>query len=184
MAVSKSFVNARAVEPGLRREIAAIYHRMLPYGGSFYDDDDQVTAGSDLMNIMSFGETVLSAGVQIDGGTKIRFEFPGWYVISFSAQLEKPSANAAEVDIWLRKNGANVDWSNTAVWLAGSAARKVAAWDFMVDARLGDYYELAWSSAANDVELHASPAASSPDRPGIPSVILNVWPVFGFSVTS
>lgn len=180
----KTLVNARAVEPGLRREIAAIYHRMLPYGGSFFDTTDQVSVGADLMNIVEYDTTVLSDGVAIDGGSKITFQFPGWYVVSFSAQLEKPSANAAEVDIWLRKNGANVDWTTTAVWLAGSAARKVAAWDFMVDARLGDYYELAWSSAAADVELHASPAASSPDRPGIPSVILNVWPVFGFSVTS
>jgi hypothetical protein len=184
MATAKSFVNARAVEPGLRREIAAIYHRMLPYGGSFYDTNDQVTVGANQVNTISYDTTVLSEGVFVRNSDEITFDFPGWFVVSFSAQFDKPSANAAEVDIWLRKNGSNVDWTNTIVNLSGSNAEIVAAWEWMVRVVPGDYVQICWSSPASDVEVHARPAGSSPTRPAVPSIIVNVWPVFGFSVTS
>lgn len=184
MPQGKSFINAQAVEPKLRREIAAIYHRMLPYGGSFYDTTDQVTVGANLVNTMSLNTTVLADGVQIRNSDEITFDFPGWFVVSFSAQFDKASANEQEVDIWLRKNGVDVDWSNTIVNLSGSNAEIVAAWDWAVRANAGDYVQICWSCPATDAEVHARPAGTSPTRPAVPSIIVNVWPMFGFSVTN
>ena len=182
--VGKTVLSPLGLDPSIRRELNTVYHRMLPYGGSFYDTTDQVTVGANLVNIMSFNTTVLSDGVFVDSGDQIKFSFSGWYVVSFSAQFDKTSANAEEVDIWLRKNGVDVDYTNTIVNLAGSNVEIVAAWDWMVQAVAGDYVQIAWSSPATDAEVHARSAGTSPTRPAVPSVILNVWPVFGFSVTS
>lgn len=184
MTTGKSFINARALQPEIRRELSTVYHRMLPYGGSFYDTTDQVTVGANQVNLMSYNTTVLADGVFVSNSNRVNFSFPGWYIISFSAQFDKPSANAAEIDVWLRKNGTNVNWSNTVVNVAGSNAEIVASWDWAVRPDAGDYFQIAWSSPATDVEVHARPAGTSPTRPAVPSVILNVWPVFGFSVTS
>lgn len=184
MATGKSFINGQSLSPEVRREIAALYHRMLPYGGSFYDTTDQVNVGASQVNIMSLNTTVLADGVLIRNSDEITFQFPGWYVVSFSAQFDKASANEEEVDIWLRKNGVDVDWSNTIINLSGSNAEVVAAWDWAVRANAGDYYQIAWSCPASDAEVHARPAGTGPVRPAVPSVIVNVWPMFGFSVTS
>lgn len=182
--MAKTVLGPLSLDPPVRRELNAVYHRMLPYGGSFYDTADQVTVGANLVNTLSYNVSVLSDGVFIDSGTKISFKFSGWYVVSFSAQFDKASAGVEEVDVWLRVDGTDVPFSNTIVNLAGSNAEIVAAWDWMVQAYAGTYAQIMWSSPASDVEVHARAAGTSPVRPAVPSVILNVWPVFGFSVTS
>lgn len=184
IAVNKTVLAPLSLEPPIRREFNTAYHRMLPYGGSFYDTTDQLTVGANQVNIMSYNTTVLSDGVKIVSGNQITFGYPGWFVVSFSAQFDKASSNSQEVDIWLRQNGVDVPWSNTIVNLAGSNAEIVAAWEWMVRADVGSYVQIAWSSPATDAEVLARPAATGPVRPAVPSVILNVWPVFGFSVTS
>lgn len=184
MSRNKSFINGQSLSPEVRREISAIYHRMLPYGGSFYDTTDQMTVGANQVNIMGLNTTVLADGVSVVSGNRITFSYAGWFLISFSAQFDKASSNSQEVDIWLRKNGVDVDWSNTIINLAGSNAEIVASWDWAVRAAPGDYYQIAWSSPATDAEVHSRPAGTSPTRPAVPSVIVNVWPMFGFSVTS
>jgi hypothetical protein len=54
---------------------------------------------------------------------------------------------------------------------------EVAAWNFLVQANAGDYYELYWSSADTTAQIHAASAGTSPTRPAIPSVILSVTQV-------
>lgn len=184
MVARKSFINAQSLSPEIRREINALYHRMLPYGGSFYDTTTQATVGANLVNTIGINTQVLADGVEITNSDRITFNVPGWFVISFSAQFTKASSNSEEVDIWLRKNGSDVDWSNTIINLAGSNAENVAAWDWAVRANVGDYYQIVWSSPAADVEVLARAAQTGPVRPAVPSIIVNVWPVFGFSVTS
>jgi hypothetical protein len=51
---------------------------------------------------------------------------------------------------------------------------EVAAWNFLVNAAAGDYYELKWSSADTTAQIHAASAGTNPTRPAIPSVILSV----------
>lgn len=175
----KSFVNALDVAPPLRRELALVYRRMIPYGGSFYDTTTQNNAGATAENLMSYNSILLSDGVEVESSTKIRFKFAGWYLVSFSAQFEKASANSAEVDVWLKENGSNVAHSNTALTLSGSSAKSVASWDWMVYADADDYVQIAWSSSATDMRILARAAQTGPTRPEIPSVIVNVSPVFG-----
>ena len=117
--------------------------------------------------------------------TKINVNRTGVYNIAFSAQLDRVSGSAGhtEVNIWLRKNGEtsafDVPRSDTKVTLTGNAdaAKVVAAWNFVVSAEAGDYFQLMWSPADHRIHIVAAPAVTTVglERPAIPSVILTVW---------
>lgn len=116
--------------------------------------------------------------------TKIKIARAGVYNIVFSAQLDRvASSGHAEVNIWLRKNGEtsayDVPRTDTKVTLTGnaSAAKVVAAWNFVVSAEAGDYFQLMWSPTDHNIHIIAAPAVTTVglERPAIPSVILTVW---------
>ena len=74
----------------------------------------------------------------------------------------------------MRKNENNVPYSTGKVVLTGSANASpiVPAWNFVVDAVAGDYYELMWSVSNNNVIILS--AVATPPYPAIPSSILTV----------
>ncbi len=147
------------------------------YYGAFYSTATQTNAGATSANAMTYNQTDLSSGVSIASSSRITLANPGVYNIQFSAQLSKSSGGADEVDIWLSKNGTNVDWTNTSIILNGNPAYNVAAWNFVVAATGGDYYELYWHSSDTTVQITTAATGSNPTRPAIPSVILTVTQV-------
>jgi len=146
----------------------------LQYFGSFYSTQDQSSAGANQMNKMTLNTTDISNGVSIVSNSRITIANAGVYNIQFSAQLDKTDSGDDMVDIWLQKNGSNVANSNTQTTLVGNNGKHVAAWNFVVQASAGDYYEICWHSADTGVFLNYVAAASNPTRPAIPSVILTV----------
>ena len=62
-------------------------------------------------------------GVSVVSDTDVQVDHAGVYNLQFSAQFEKSSANAQIINIWLRKNGSNLDWTNTVLTMDGSASR-------------------------------------------------------------
>lgn len=116
--------------------------------------------------------------------TKITVNRTGVYNIAFSAQLDRVSGSGhAEVNIWLRKNGEtsayDVPRTDTKVTMTGnaSASKTVAAWNFVVSAEAGDYFQLMWSPTDHNIHIVKEEAVITPgsERPAIPSVILTVW---------
>lgn len=116
--------------------------------------------------------------------TKITVNRTGVYNIAFSAQLDRvASSGTAEVNIWLRKNGEtsayDVPRTDTKVTLTGNAgnSKTVAAWNFVVSANAGDYFQLMWSPTDHNIHIVKAEAVTTPgsERPAIPSVILTVW---------
>lgn len=144
---------------------------------SAYDTQDQTNAGATTANVMKFRTTDISRDISIASDTQITMAKVGVYNIQFSAQIYKSGGGTSLVDIWLRKNGSNVAQSNTEIQVIGNTGRTLAAWNFVVQASAGDYFELAWSSADTGVYLDAVGTQSNPTRPAIPSVILTVTQV-------
>ena len=116
--------------------------------------------------------------------TKILVVRDGVYNIAFSAQLDRVSGSGnADVNIWLRKNGEtsayDVPRTDTKITMAGnaSASKTVAAWNFVVSAQAGDYFQLMWSTTDHNIHIITAAAVTTPGskRPAIPSVILTVW---------
>jgi hypothetical protein len=116
--------------------------------------------------------------------TKITVNRTGVYNIAFSAQLDRVSGSGTtEVNIWLRKNGEtsayDVPRTDTKVTMTGTAnaSKTVAAWNFVVSAEAGDYFQLMWSPTDHNIHIVSAAAVTTPgsERPAIPSVILTVW---------
>ena len=141
--------------------------------GSFYDLTDQTAALVNTAYGITFGNTDYSSGVTIGTPTsRVYVDRPGIYNIQFSAQLDKSSASAGDVWIWLDKNGTTVSNTATQVTLQGSSAATVAAWNFLLELNAGDYFRLMWSTNDTDCFIkHDTAAAPVPD---IPSIILTV----------
>jgi hypothetical protein len=157
----------------------------LGYYGSFYDTTTQTATSANTEYLMKFNSLVEANGISIPGPafTQITFANAGKYDIQFSAQIHDPpgGGNGANVNIWLKKNGTNVAETDTRVTLKSSGDYVVAAWDFLVSTTTpNEYYELAWSSSINGIELLREPA--SVISPAIPSVILTVMQVMNTQI--
>ena len=144
------------------------------YYGAFLSTLTQVNGGITTANPIRYDVTDLSSGVSIVANTRITMANASIYNIQFSLQVDKTDSGTDELDVWLSKNGTNVSNSNTKLQLTGNDAKAVAAWNFVVSAAPGDYFELYWWSNDIDLRLFAQGTQINPTRPAIPSVILTV----------
>lgn len=166
-----------SIEINITEQAVEIYDGTQRAYLSAYDVVDQPNAGATSVNVMKFRTADISRDISIVSDSRITMAKAGIYNIQFSAQLDKTDSGDDTVQIWLRKNGNNVANTNTETTLVGNAGKHVAAWNFVVQASAGDYYEIAWHSADTAVFINYIAATTSPTRPAIPSVILTVTQV-------
>jgi len=144
--------------------------------GAFSDTTTQTIVSINTAYAMTFDTTDASNGVSIGSPTsRLVVDEQGVYNVQFSAQLDKASGGAADVYIWLRKNGTNVPNTATTLTLQGTAARQVAAWNFVIQLEPTNYVELMW--AADDADVIILAASATSVWPAIPSVICTVTQV-------
>lgn len=147
----------------------------LPHG-SFYDTTTQTNPVANTVNLMNINSVYDSAdGTQYavkKDTNRIFITQTGVYNIAFSVQLDKTGGSASDVFIWIRVNGQNVPHSASKVVIDGPNSEIVAAWNWVLTLRAGDYIEIAWQSPDTNVILLAAPASGN--IPEIPSVIITV----------
>lgn len=147
----------------------------LPHG-SFYDTTTQTNPVANTVNLMNINSVYDSAdGTQYavkKDTNRIFITQTGVYNIAFSAQLDKTGGSASDVFIWIRVNGQSVPHSASKVVIDGPNSEIVAAWNWVLTLRAGDYIEIAWQSPDTNVILLAAPASGN--IPEIPSVIITV----------
>lgn len=166
-----------AVSNSLWEELQG-FGRAVPilHFGSFSDTTTQTAASIDTAYGMVFNTTDSSNGVSIGSPTsRLVADFQGVYNVQFSAQLDKTSGGVGNIYIWLRKNGTNVPNTSTTVAIQGSAARTVAAWNFITQLEPTEYVELMWATDDTSVRILAASATSV--WPAIPSVIATLTQV-------
>jgi hypothetical protein len=145
------------------------------YYGAFQDTTTQTAASINTAYGVKLGVTDLSNGVTIANNTRIKIANAGIYNIQFSLQLEKTGGSGNMIaDIWLRKNGVNLDGTTGKVVLTGSANASpvVAAWNYVIAVSSGDSLELMWATSNDNIVIKAT-SATAP-HPSIPSAILTV----------
>jgi hypothetical protein len=166
-----------AVSNSLWEELQG-FGRAVPllHYGAFSDTTTQTAASINVAYGMVFNTTDSSNGVAIGSPTsRLVANFQGVYNVQFSAQLDKSSGSAANIYIWLRKNGTNVPNTTTVVTLQGSSAKAVAAWNYIIQLDPTQYVELMWATDDTDVKILAATATSV--WPATPSVIATVTQV-------
>jgi hypothetical protein len=149
--------------------------------GSFYSTTSFTPAVINTAYALTFNNTFkradgsnLTYGVYVGTPTsRIYVDNTATYNFQFSAQLKKTGGGTYNIYIWPRVNGVNVDDSATQVTLTGGAnAASVAAWNFVLNLQLGDYFELIY--LVDNTNITIPYVAASGSIPAIPSVILTV----------
>lgn len=166
-----------AVSNSLWEELQG-FGRAVPilHYGAFSDTTTQTAASINTAYGMVFNTTDSSNGVSIGSPTsRLVAGFQGVYNVQFSAQLDKTSGGAGNIYIWLRKNGTNVPNTATTIAIQGTAARTVAAWNFIIQLEPTQYVELMWATDDTSVRILAASATSV--WPAIPSVIATLTQV-------
>lgn len=116
-----------------------------------------------------------SNGISVVDGSRFTVASGGTYNLQFSLQLNKTQGGSAEdVEIWLSKNGNNIDWSNTNLTLSNNNTLLVASWNFVEPMNAGDYLELKINVTSSSVIVQSEPPKTGPVRPGIPSAIITM----------
>jgi len=149
-----------------------------PYG-AFQDGTDQTAANTTTAYAITFDTTDFNNGVTLSNSSRFNVSQAGIYNIQFSVQLVNTTNASVDVDIWFRKNGTNIDKSNSRFGLAprksiGDPFHIICAINFFVSLDTNDYVELMWRTSDVGAYIEHYAASSTPTRPSIPSVIVTV----------
>jgi len=147
----------------------------LPYG-AFQDSTDQTAANTTTAYAITFDATDLSNGVTLSNSSRLNVAQAGIYNLQFSIQFKNTTNDGQDVDVWIRKNGTNIDNSNSrfhavARKSSGDPSHLIAALNLFVSLAANDYVEIMWRPTDVGVSLEHFATSSSPTRPAIPSVI-------------
>jgi hypothetical protein len=142
--------------------------------GTFSSNVDQVALLPNVAYPVTFDTVDVERGVWRDAvnTSRIYVADGAFYNFQFSAQLDNTAPNARIMWIWPRISGVNVPDSASQVRLQGNDAELVAAWNWVLELKPGDYFELMYAVDNVSVRMEHSPAAGV--VPEIPSVILTV----------
>jgi len=148
------------------------------YYGNFYDATNQSIVSTTTAYAIAIGNTIASSGVSIVAGTKITFANAGTYNLQFSIQFTSTDASIHDANVWLRKNGVDVPYSNGQVSIPNKHGvvngNLIAAWNLVLAISAGDYLELMWSADSTAVSIETIAAGTSPTTPISPGVIVTV----------
>jgi hypothetical protein len=154
---------------------AASFADSVPYG-AFQDSTDQTAASTTVAYPITFNTTDFSNGVTLSNSSRLNVANAGLYNLQFSIQLKNTTNDGQDVDIWFRKNGTNIDNSNSrfhpvARKGTGDPSHIIAALNFFVDMVANDYIEIMWRTENTGVSIEHFGTSTSPTRPAVPSVI-------------
>ena len=146
-----------------------------PYG-AFQDGTDQTAANTTTAYAITFDTTDFSNGVTLSNSSRLNVSQAGIYNLQFSIQFTNTTNASQDVDVWFRKNGTNIDKSNSRFGFAprkgvGDPYHTIAALNFFVNLAANDYVEIMWRPTDVDVRIEHYAASSTPTRPAVPSVI-------------
>jgi hypothetical protein len=149
-----------------------------PYG-AFQDSTDQTAANTTTAYAITFDTTDFNNGVTLSNSSRLNVSQAGIYNIQFSIQFKNTTNDTQDVDVWFKKNGTNIDNSNSRFGLparksSGDPSHLISAMNFFVSMETNDYIEIMWRPSDVGVSIEHFATSSTPTRPAIPSVITTV----------
>ena len=149
-----------------------------PYG-AFQDSTDQTAANTTTAYAVTFNTTDFSNGVTVASGSRLTVADAGIWNCQFSIQFKNTTNDTQDVDIWFRKNGTDIDSSNSRFALpprksTGDPSHLIAALNFFASMDSTDYLEIMWRVSDVGVSIEQYAAGTSPTRPATPSAIVTM----------
>lgn len=147
----------------------------FPYG-AFQNNANISLAAINTPALVPMASADYASGMYHIVGDGIHVEQSGIYNYQFSIQFENANTQIHDAHVWLRKNGANVPWTDSAFSIisshGGVPGYLIGAANFYIDLTAGDYIELWWAADSTLVTMRSLPAITSPyARPGSPAVV-------------
>ena len=178
---SQTFANIGGYFQRVTSIIAALFgprggrYINIPYG-AFQDGTNQTAANTTTAYPITFDTTDFSNGVTLSNSSRLNVAQPGIYNLQFSIQFTNTTNASQDVDVWFRKNGTDIDKSNSRFGFAprkgvGDPFHTIAALNFFVSLAANDYVEIMWRTSDVGVQIEQYAASSTPTRPAVPSVI-------------
>jgi hypothetical protein len=150
------------------------------YWGSFWDETSQVAALANTAYAIKLRQVdTTSRGTKIISNERITFDHPGIYSITFSIQFSNTDSSIHDINVWLRKNGADVPASDSrfsVIARHGSVdGNVIGTVNFVLGLTTNDYLELMWATSNVTAYIHSEVAQTSPfAHPSIPGIICTV----------
>ena len=149
-----------------------------PYG-AFQDGTDQTAANTTTAYAITFDTTDFNNGVTLSNSSRLNVSQAGIYNIQFSIQFKNTTNDTQDVDVWFKKNGTNIDNSNSRFGLparksSGDPSHLISAMNFFVSMETNDYVEIMWRPSDVGISIEHYATSSTPTRPAVPSVIATV----------
>ena len=149
-----------------------------PYG-AFQDSTNQTAASTTAAYAVTLNTTDFSNGVTLASGSRLTVADAGIWNCQFSIQFKNTSSDGVDVDVWFRKNGTNIDNSNSRFYLPprkgmATPSHIIAAMNFFASMDSSDYLEIMWRTENTSVSIETYGTSSSPTRPAVPSAIVTM----------
>ena len=152
------------------------------FGGRFLDVPnalyfstvDQALVASNTAQVVTFNQTYLENGLEINGGSnsEITAVYGGVYNFQLTLTLTSTSGSSKDAYVWIARNGTDLGYTTRPYNISGSGRMLDIQWAFDIDVAAGEYLEFYWSGTSTNLELGASAAATP--HPGIPSAVITV----------
>ena len=158
-------------------------HLTFPYG-QFQSNTDQTAAAIDVAYAVTYDVSDFLDGVTLSSGSRLTVPSAGVYNVIYSIQFKNTTNDTQDIDIWIRKNGADIPNTNsrfsaTPRKSAGTASHLIATTAIMVELAAGDYIQIMWHVTDIGVSIEQFPAVTAvpgttPAHPATPSAFVQV----------
>ena len=146
------------------------------YYGSFVNTSVIPLLGSNIETPLTYTNSIIQNGTSIissPNNSRILISNTGIYRLTYSIQLEKDLGNSAEVIIWLKVNGNNINDSTNRIVISDNSGKIFPNWEYIYNFNSNDYFEIVFLSLESSVKAQAF--TSTLYYPSTPSIITNVY---------
>ena len=164
---------------------AAAFADSAPYG-MFQDTTDQAASTTSAEFLTAYNTTDYSNGVYVSNTSRINVRNAGLYAVQYSLQFKNTTNDGQDVDIWLKKNGANIAGTNSKFHISprkssNDPSHLIAVTTLLVDLAANDYIEIAFHVTDIGVSMEhfnaVTASGTTPAIPATPSAIVTVTSV-------
>lgn len=141
--------------------------------GDFVISSDYSYTAANTTYELTFTADANNEGLTVTG-SQIAFDEPGYYLVSFSAQIFSTSASTVEFSFWPKINGSNLAGSTIRTALHGNGETTVVSRAAIIHANADDYLEVATTCDSTSGSLKAFAANGISDEPACPSATLTI----------
>lgn len=141
--------------------------------GDFGISTDYSYAAADTTYELTFTAGANNEGLTLTG-SQIAFDEPGYYLVSFSAQIFSSSGSTIEFAFWPKINGNNLAGSTMRVALHGNSQTTVVSRAAIIHANANDYLEVATACDSTSGSLKAFAANGISGEPACPAATLTI----------